>query len=57
MFPDEESSTRFVYDGPEYEQNGAVCERRVVVAYRRERNSEPVPAEIITSFGNFKHDA
>jgi hypothetical protein len=40
-----------IYLGPEYPQNGEVCQRRVVVAPAKVSDKEPEPKEIITSYG------
>ena len=40
----------YEYTGPEYQRNGAVCVRRVVVR-TSEESDEPAPREIITSYG------
>jgi hypothetical protein len=42
----------WVYLGEEYEQNGAVCQRRVVVSPNK-RPQEPSAKEIITSYGDY----
>lgn len=43
----------FRYRGEEYRQNGAVCERVVIVAPNRQDDLEPEPKEIVTSYGNY----
>ncbi len=55
--PAPEGTTRLEYTGPEYQQNGAVCVRRVVVSFATERPTEPEPAEIITSYGRYLGEA
>lgn len=42
------------YFGPEYQQNGAVCQRTVVVEYD---DSSGVAPGIITSFGAYLREA
>ena len=56
--PTSEPDGRFVYVGSEYQQNGARCERLVVVAPNRmlDKYGDPMedePKEITTSFGRF----
>jgi hypothetical protein len=44
--------------GPEYQQNGAICRRRVVVEYGLQTGDpKKTPKGIITSFGEFVRDA
>lgn len=43
---------RLIYSGPEYSQNGVICQRRVVVADDASP-AEPSAKEIITSYGMY----
>jgi hypothetical protein len=53
-----ETSTNMIHWGPEYAQNGAVCQRKVVVEYGMHAGDPPeTPKGIITSFGKFIRDA
>jgi hypothetical protein len=49
----EEDPTTMVYRGAEYTQNGALCQRRVVVQY----NPSTGPKGIITSYGDYLGEA
>jgi hypothetical protein len=54
----EQTPTSMRYLGPEYEQNGAVCQRVVVVEYGlQEGDPADTPKGIITSYGQSIPDA
>jgi hypothetical protein len=42
---------KLVYDGPEYQRNGALCARRVIVEPVITRAGQSTPREIVTSYG------
>jgi len=43
----------WIYLGDQYEQNGAICQRRVVVSPTKTVDDEPSAKEIITSYGSY----
>jgi hypothetical protein len=45
------SAERKIYVGPEYERGGVNCRRWVVVAPTIDRQGDPAPGEIVTSYG------
>jgi hypothetical protein len=54
----EQSPTWMRYIGPQYQQNGAICERRVVVRYAPVEDDPPnTPRGIVTSFAAVIGDA
>jgi hypothetical protein len=50
----EQSSTSMRYEGAEYQQGGAICQRVVIVEYGVKPGDPPdTPKGIITSYGKF----
>lgn len=52
----DQQGSSLVYEGAEYQRQGAICRRRVIVAPTAAAG-EPEPKEIITSYGDFKREA
>jgi hypothetical protein len=58
VFTEEQTATSMRYYGPEYQQNGAICRRRVVVEYGVQTGDpDGTPKGIITSFAEVVRNA